>query len=327
MGIFLLNISIAIVLVIAALQAAIFDAPFKTIQTTSLYSLLPYPWQNHSHLIHSSDTKLVVTDDSGIQIQLSTPAQRIITLTPHAAELVYAAEAGAYLVGVVSFSDYPISALNLPRVGDAARINKESILALHPDLIIAWPSGNRPQDLTWLEQHHFIVYRSEPATLEAIADNLLDLGTLTATTAAKRAARDFSSRLAQLRQRYSGVNSHCIFYQVWATPLITLGSEHLINQVFKICGAQNLFPHLTNTAAIVSKEAVLLANPYAIIADTSVAGVDAFLWWQRWTFLDAVRWQRFIDIPSELLQRPTPRILDGMERLCLALQRFRVLSN
>lgn len=312
--IFLVNAIAVTLITIAALQTDILSARLESIYTI--------PELSSFELQYKKNKTLIVIDDNGTQIRLKNPIRRIITLAPHAAELVYAAGAGDYLIGVVEFSDYPKQVLSLPHVGDSMRINKEVILTLHPDLIIAWPSGNRPQDLTWLEQHGFAVYRSEPATLEAIADNLLDLGILTATTAAKRAAINFSSRLIELRKHYIQLPLHSLFYQVWFSPLITLGSTHLINQVFKSCGGQNLFPHLKSVAAVVSKEAVLTANPYAIIIDTSIAGTEVFSWWQRWIFLDAVRWQRFIDIPAELLQRPTPRILDGLEQLCSTLHSF-----
>ena len=100
------------------------------------------------------------------------PARRIISLAPHAAELVYAAGAGPYLLASVAHSDYPPAARELPRIGDAARLDRERILGFQPDLVIAWPLGNRSQDLAWLEGLGIRVYRSDPQNLAAIADEL-----------------------------------------------------------------------------------------------------------------------------------------------------------
>jgi iron complex transport system substrate-binding protein len=261
-----------------------------------------------------------VRDDSGALVRLSAPAQRIVTLSPHTAELVFAAGAGKRLVGTVAFSDYPAEAARIPRIGDAARLDREQLLMLHPDLVIAWPSGNRPQDLAWLERQGMVLYRSEPATLEAIADNLLNLGRLTGSRSAVRAAADYSNHLARLRRQYAGAASYPVLYQVWPSPLITLGARHLVSQVLELCGGRPLFPGLTEAAPRVSREAVILADPYAIVAGSKERDSDPFAAWRHWPSLDAVRHDRLIVIPPDLLQRPTPRILEGAERLCRALQ-------
>lgn len=266
-------------------------------------------------------TPLTVVDDRDIRITVPKPVRRIITLAPHATELVFAAGVDRYLVGVVAFSDYPPAAQQIACIGDAMRLNRETILSLRPDLVIAWPSGNRPQDLAWLKRHHLTLYHSDPATLEAIADNLRALGTLTATETAQIAAVTYSLRLANLRRRYTSTAAHPVFYQVWPRPVITLGPQHLVSQVLKLCGGRPLFPTLSGMAATVSKEAVILANPYAIIADATDPAQEPFAFWHRWPGLTAVKQQRLISIPADLLQRPTPRILDGAELLCRALQR------
>lgn len=263
---------------------------------------------------------LQATDDSGAQVRLEAPARRIVTLSPHATELVFAAGAGEHLVGVAAFSDYPAQAASIPRIGDAAHLNRERLLVLHPDLVVAWPSGNRSQDLAWLERQGMALYRSEPATLEDIADNLLDLGRLAASETAAVAAADYSARLARLRQRYGGGIPKPVFYQVWPTPLITLGARHLVSRVLELCGGRPLFPSLLEVAPVLSREAVILANPYAIVAAATAPDQDPFAIWRSWPSLDAVRHGRLIAIPAALLQRPTPRILEGAQQLCQALQ-------
>lgn len=264
---------------------------------------------------------IIVRDDSGVMVQLATPARRIVTLAPHAAELVFAAGAGMYLSGVVAFSDYPPAAANIPVVGDAGLLNREIILKLKPDLCITWPSGNRPQDLAWLKRHGFMLYHSDPKFLAAIAANLRAIGQLTkTTTTAEIAAAAYETNLAELQQRYASNPPRRMFYQIWPTPLITVGANHLVSQALAICGGRHLFPDLSSAAAVVSKEAIILADPEVIVADDDDGMMDVFGYWRHWTWLSVVRNRHFIAIPAGLLQRPTPRIVDGIARLCVALQ-------
>lgn len=270
-------------------------------------------------------TSLSATDDSGIRIELSRPAGRIVALSPHATELVFAAGAGERLVGVTAHSDFPSRAASLPRVGDAARLDRERLLTLAPDLVVAWPSGNRPRDLAWLERRGVPVFRSDPADLPAIADNLLAIGVLAGTTEpAQAAARRFELKLKQLSERFAARKPLDVFYQVWPRPLFTIGGEHLINRVLAVCGARNLFGELSQPAPQVSSEAVLARAPAAIVAAVeSDNREDPFARWRPWRDLPAIRDQRFITISADLLHRAGPRILQGAEQLCLALEGVR----
>ncbi len=94
---------------------------------------------------------LQVVDDQGRLLQLIQPAQRIVSLSPHATELIFAAGAGDKLAGVSAFSDFPPQVKALPRIGDAAHLDRESLLRLRPDLVVAWPTGNQAPDIAWLK--------------------------------------------------------------------------------------------------------------------------------------------------------------------------------
>ena len=267
------------------------------------------------------ESALGVVDDGGRQVQLEAPAQRIVTLAPHGAELVFAAGAGAKLVGATSFSNYPPEAEQVPRIGDAARLDRERLLALEPDLVIAWPSGNRPQDLAWLEKRGITLYRSDPAKLQDIGENIREIGRLAGSgdIAAAATAR-FVDRLAGLRRRYSRPMPLRVFYQIWPNPLFTVGNGHIISQVLTLCGGRTLFPDLATLTPTVSREAVILADPQAIIAAIPEQdGDDPFTQWRRWRSIEAVRTERFIRVPADLIHRPTPRILDGAELICRGL--------
>jgi len=262
-----------------------------------------------------------VIDDSGREVRLDAPAVRIVTLTPHTTELVYAAGAGSRLVGTTAFSNYPEEASLITRVGDATHLDRERLLALAPDLVLAWPSGNNPRDLAWLEDRGIPIYRSEPVELGAIADNIRDIGRLAGSdTAAETVAAHFDARLAELRLRYTRQPPVRVFYQVWPDPLFTVGNGHLISRVLELCGGLPLFPDLVPVSPTVSREAVILANPQAIVAALPERGTDdPFDRWRRWESVEAVRERRFITVHPDLVHRATPRILDGAEQICRGL--------
>lgn len=262
-----------------------------------------------------------VVDDSGQTISLDQPAQRILALSPHSVELVFAAGAGTKLVGRVRGSNYPPQALGLPEVGDAARIDQEAVLALAPDLVIGWHSGNGERDLSWIAERGIPLYRSDPPTLEAIAKNIEDLGRLAATwEIAGQRASTFRARLDRLRLSYRRDPPLRVFYQLWPEPLMSADRRHLIGQVLELCGGRSLFASLPGRVAVVDEEAVIVAAPEVmVIASESLsraaAGED-FSPRPAWFDLPAVRQRRFLRIDTDLMHRPGPRLLEAAEGLC-----------
>lgn len=262
-----------------------------------------------------------VTDDAGREITLSAPAERIITLAPHATELMFAAGGGGRIVGTVAHSDYPPAAERVARIGDALHLDRERILALTPDLVVAWESGNRPQDLGWLESLSIPVFLSEPRTLVQISGTLRRLGRLAGTeAAAETAARDFESRLGQLQHRHHRAEPLTVFYQIWRQPLMTVTGSHLISDVLTLCGGRNLFADLRGLTATIGAEAVIRADPdFIVAAADDPVDSDALEPWRGWPQLRAVRRRQLVILPSDLIHRASPRILDAADRLCRAM--------
>lgn len=258
---------------------------------------------------------------TGLSCAADTAGRRIIALSPHAAELVYAAGAGVQLVATVAHSDYPPAARELPRIGDATRLDRERILGLRPDLVIAWPLGNRPRDLEWLEAAGIEVYRSDPQTLGEIAGDLEAIGRLAGTTSrADRAAADLRARLAELETRFHREYPLSVFYQLWPQPLMSVDRRHLISRVLDLCGGRNIFERLGAGSAQISREAVFAANPRALVASVENGEPeDPLAHWQDWPSLDAVREGNLIRLPADLMHRPGPRLVDGAGMLCRKL--------
>ena len=266
-----------------------------------------------------------VRDDTGATVSLAQPAQRIVTLSPHLAETVFAAGAGGRIVGTVDYSNYPEAARRIPRVGGYSRFDLEAVVALKPDLIIAWEGGNAPAHLQKLRRLGLPVYLSQISRLEDIAGEIERIGALAGTRqSADTAARTFRRRLADLQARYAGRPVVRTFYEVWHQPLKTIGGQQFISSVIRLCGGENVFGTLTATAPDVTVEAVLAANPEAIIA--SGMGEARPEWlddWQARPGLLAAQRKNLFFIPPDLIQRHTPRLLDGAERLCQHLETAR----
>ncbi|HEY5718940.1 MAG TPA: cobalamin-binding protein [Gammaproteobacteria bacterium] len=250
---------------------------------------------------------------------------RIAALTPHLVEQLYAAGAGERLVAAVDFSDYPPEARRLPSLGQSGRVDLEALVALQPDLVVGWSSGNSPQQLAQIEALGIRVYRSEPRSLAEIADELEALGRLAGTEAtANAAAARYREGLARLREAHAGRRSLRVFYQIWDQPLMTVNGAHMISDALALCGAVNLFAELPELVPRISSEAVLAADPDAIVIGVPAAQADT--WRAAWLVhadLRAVRDRAVVTVNPDLLHRATTRALDGVAELCGGLEAVR----
>ncbi|HEY7775405.1 MAG TPA: helical backbone metal receptor, partial [Kineobactrum sp.] len=180
---------------------------------------------------------VAVKDFLGRSVALEAPAQRIVALAPHIVENLFSAGAGSRLVGVVSYSNFPEAARNLPQVGSYNAFSLEQIIAVQPDLILMWGSGNGAGALEKLERLGIPVYVSELRELADIPDSIRRLGVLAGTTASSEVeARRLEQAFAGLAARYQGSRPLSVFYQIWHEPLQTVNGDHLISQVIGLCG-------------------------------------------------------------------------------------------
>ena len=268
---------------------------------------------------------ICVRDDSGADVCLSKPAQRIIALSPGATELIYAAGGGDQVIAAVSYCDYPEAAKALPRVGSYNRFDQEAILAQKPDLLIAWIEGNPAEQLAKLKSLGLTIYYTQLNDFDDVSSSLERLGKLAGSeTQAKLAADKFRAGIAELEDRYSQSAPVTVFQQIWSNPLMTVNNEHIISEATRICGGVNVFGNLPNLSARIDNEAVLAADPEAIIAGSM--GEENRDWldeWLRFSGLTPVRRNNLFFIPPSTIQRPTPRLLEGTTLLCQHLETAR----
>ncbi len=275
--------------------------------------------------ISSASAAVTAVDDTGAQVTLRSSASRIVSLSPHITELLFAAGAGARIIGTVDYSDYPPPAKRIARVGGYTQLDLETIAALKPDLVIAWESGNPPAAVAKLRALGIPVFVNQPDRILDVARSIEQFGRLAGTSqVADPAAAEFRARYERLAARYANRPKLRVFYEIWKEPLMTVNGRQIISDAIRLCGGDNVFADLPVLAPQVTVESVLAANPEVIAA--SGMGESRPEWlddWRRWPQLAAVAKDNLYFVPPELIQRHTPRVLDGTERLCEDLEQAR----
>lgn len=251
--------------------------------------------------------------------QVNQPATRIISLSPHLTENLFSIGAGHLLVGGVEPLDYPAAAQQLFNLGRFNQINLEEVLALQPDLVVAWQAGHQAL-LARLQELGIKIFVSNPLRLEDIADELIKLGQLTGLNQqANEIAQNYLVDLNNLTASFALANQtpKKVFYQLGGRPIFTLNNQHFISQAIEICGDHNVFGQLKQLAPQINLEEILLANPEVIfIAGKGKQAVDEQAFWQKFSSVTAVKKQQVYLLNPDLLQRPTLRVIEGIKEMC-----------
>ncbi len=279
--------------------------------------------------ISSAMAAISVRDDQGNAVVLQKPAQRVITLSPHATELAFAAGGGERIVATVSYSDFPPAAKAIPRIGNHKQIDIERIIALKPDLLIVWLHGNSERQLEPIRKLGIPLYYSEPKKLDDIPQSVLRIGALLGTQKqAHQAALQLQQQLRRLAEQYRNRPPVRVFYQVWNRPLYTLNGQHIVNDAIRLCVGENVFANLAPTAPTVSLESVLSENPEAIITGDQGEKTPSNLEiWHPYSTMLAVKRGNLFAIHADLLNRAGPRLIEGAEQICQKLDLVRSRRN
>ena len=244
---------------------------------------------------------------------------RVVTLAPNLTELVFAAGAGDLLVGVSAYSDYPPAASDLPVIGDAFAVDRETLVLLEPDLVLAWQGGTPAHVVDELRGSGLHVEVVRTRKLEDISAALGRIGELTGRIeSALAAAENFASGIDKATMAGPGREDIRVFYQVSARPLYTVNGEHYVSDLISRCGGSNVFADLDELAPAVDIESVVARDPEVILASTD-AGEGAFEVWQRWPNMAANRFGNHFLMPADEIGRATPRLVVAAQAVCAAL--------
>lgn len=267
-----------------------------------------------------------VTDDLGRSVSVPAPPLRIVSLTPGATETLFRAGAGNQVIATVEYSDEPPAARGVPRIGDVAAVDLERLVALHPDVVIAWPTGGNPAQRAKIGALGIAVYDQDVLRLSDLPGSVRRVGRLAGTAAAAdREADVLAARLAALEREFGprpGARRPSVLLQVWNRPIYTVGGRHLMSDALSLCGARNVFGDLPESGPVVDIEAVIARDPDIIIAAAPRGeGVAWLADWRRFGSLKAVREGHLLAFEDQALSRLGPSVLDATEALCRAIAR------
>ncbi|AOM42971.1 vitamin B12 ABC transporter substrate-binding protein BtuF [Xenorhabdus hominickii] len=246
---------------------------------------------------------------------LYASASRVISLAPSTTELAYAAGLGEQLVAVSAYSDYPEAAKKLEQVADWQGINIERIIALKPDLILAWRGGNPQRPLEQLAALGIPIFYSDVKKVEDVATELEQLAAYSPhPNIAKKSAADMQERFSQLKQTYTNVDPKPVFLQFGMHPIFTSSNHTIQSEIVSICGGRNIFADSHVPWPQVNREQVLTRKPTVIV----MGGKEE----QKQQVADF--WQphlsvRIIILNDDWFSRAGPRIILAAEQLCQQL--------
>jgi vitamin B12 transport system substrate-binding protein len=253
------------------------------------------------------------------------PKQRIVALAPHIVEMLFDIGAGDKIVGTVEYADFPDAALDIPRVGSYHGMQIEKLLALNPDLVIVWKSGNSQSDIDKMKRLGLKVVFSNPKDIEDVATELRYFGELSGNQEqAETVALAYEKRLKKLRVENKAKQSIPVFYQLWSEPMMTINGTTWINQLVEVCQGENVFKSNPTPYPKISTENVIVAQPHLIILpDENSDKPQPIINWQKWPEIPAVKNNKFIHVDADLLHRFSTRMLSGIEDMCEKIDQLR----
>jgi iron complex transport system substrate-binding protein len=271
-------------------------------------------------MAHVSQRSFV--DDLGRRMYLAKPPARIISLAPSVTEMLFALGAGESVVGVTEFCDYPPEAQSKPKVG-YARPNLESLVALRPDLILAPQDFLQPDILTKLDELKIAVFVLQAASIEDVITQANTMGRmLERVSTANDVVGVMRQQLSEIKARVSTTPRRRVLYVLNSEPLITVGPGSFIHQMLELAGGANVaaasevpYPRL-NMEEVLKRDPEILLFP---VGQAETVTDQEQQTWQRWTTLTAVKEHRFANVPTDLVNRPGPRITEGLHALAQAI--------
>jgi iron complex transport system substrate-binding protein len=260
------------------------------------------------------------TEGQGRQVFSPSPPRRLISLAPSITEIMYFLELGDRVVGVTSFCNFPAEVKNKPRIGTYWEFNLEAILALKPDLVLAMAhQGDGAGSLDVLRHWKIPYFLGRADTLPELFRLIEDLARLTGQEeVARRKLPPLKARARRIQARVQGLPRPRVLLEIDQEPLITVGRTSIQGDLIHRAGGANIAGNIDQRYPVFNLEEVLKAQPEVILF-TGMAGDASFPrrqdFWRRWTMLPAIRSGRLLWVEPDLVDRPGPRLVDGLELL------------
>jgi iron complex transport system substrate-binding protein len=257
-------------------------------------------------------------DDSGRKLYFAKAPRRVLSLAPSLTEMLFAIGLDEQIVGVTNFCNYPPAAAGKPKVG-YTQPNLESLLALSPDMVAAPGELLRADVLAKLEALKVPTFIFEAKSLEHVLAHIHTLGRIfERSSAADALTRHMRERIAEVSRRVQTVERKRVLYVLSSHPLITVGPNSYIHQMIELAGGINVAAGTSGAYPRLSMETVLEKDPEILVfpvGSTESVPEHEQQTWKRWTGLSAVQRHRLHVVSSDALNRPGPRVVDGLEQL------------
>ena len=258
-------------------------------------------------------------DALGRSITLKARPARIITLAPSLTEILYSLGLGKRVVGVTKFSSYPREAASKPKVGSYIDLNAEKIISLFPDLVIGTVDGNQPWVVELLEEAGIHVFIVNPRNVKEVIDTIAILGKVCgADERANVLVDQLTRRLHRIVNRIASKERPLVFLQINVKPIMTVNRNTFHHDLIRLAGGRNMSENEPITYPRISLEEVITRKPEVIIISSMERGgrfEKARLRWLTWRSIPAVKNKRVHLIDSDLIDRPSPRIIEGLESM------------
>jgi iron complex transport system substrate-binding protein len=259
------------------------------------------------------------TDLVGRTVMVPDDPRRVVSLAPSVTEIIFALGQEQRLVGVTRFSDVPEAAQTLPKVGSYVHLDVERIVALQPDLCIGIKDGNPAATVAQLEALDIPVFAVHPHGLETMMESVIAIGQLVhAQAEAARINAGVRIRLDQIKTKIAQTTyKPRVFFQIGVSPIVSVGSPTFIHELIELAGGTNVSAGPAPYPRYSKEQVIGLAPDVMVISsmarDTVFEQVKAD--WEKWSAIPAVRHKAIYIAPTNLFDRPTPRLVDGLELL------------
>lgn len=259
-------------------------------------------------------------DALGRRVQVPSEPRRIVSLVPSVTEILFALGLGDRVAGVTDFCDYPPEARRKPRVGGYAEPSLEVLVALQPDLVFASADSTKPQLVSRLERLGLPVYVVYPKTYADVVETVRSVGRVAGAAAAgERLAANMEGAARRTREAVAGRRAVRALLSVMVRPLVVVGPGTFGDDLLRLAGGENVVPAGPSHYPTWGPEALYAADPEVIVVTPHPGETDPQAAFTRWPELRAVREGRVVAVAPDSVQRPGPRLADGLRALARAL--------
>jgi iron complex transport system substrate-binding protein len=261
----------------------------------------------------------LLTDEMGRKVKIPYPAKRIISLAPSITEILFALGLNEEIAAVTNYCDYPAAVLNKPRIGGFINPSIEKIVSLKPDLIIATRDGNRWETIHRLSDLGFSVYLINPKSFYGVMKAIHHIGVVVGREEESRKILvNMISKREEIATRTKSLPKPRVFFQIGYAPILTVGKETLADDLIRLAGGKSISENESVNYPLYNIETILSKAPEIIIMSSMDSNKDYMNLvekWGKWKSIPAVRMNAIHVIDSNLVDRPTPRVVEGLEAL------------